>query len=114
MDDDHISDRGQELAFWPAQEEFKDLLLDESRMRIDVLGEWIAPLVRQETKWRYKLYKDWLRFLEEGTGNAFDVVEVEYSPEEENDRAFDLKEDLEPGIPTHTPAAGSRDMPSGG
>jgi len=31
--------------------------------------------VKEETKWRYRMYKDWLRFLEDGFGDAFDVVE---------------------------------------
>ena len=31
--------------------------------------------MKEETKWRYRMYKDWLRFLEDGFGDAFDVVE---------------------------------------
>ena len=31
--------------------------------------------VKEETKWRYRIYKDWLRFLEDGFGDTFDVVE---------------------------------------
>lgn len=55
------------LSFWPGSDEFKDLLLEESRWRIKVAGRWSLPLVREETKWRYYLYKKWLQLLDEGT-----------------------------------------------
>ena len=32
------------ISFWPSAEEFKDLLLDESRFRVEVAGDWMAPL----------------------------------------------------------------------
>ena len=52
-DDDDDDDDDEALGeFWPSSEEFKDMLLDESRMRIDMVGPWISPLVREETKWR--------------------------------------------------------------
>ena len=37
-DDDHY-----EFSFWPSEEEFKDLLLDESRMRVEIVGDWMTP-----------------------------------------------------------------------
>ena len=40
-DEDEEADTG--LSFWPSAEEFKDLLLDESRFRVDVAGDWLAP-----------------------------------------------------------------------
>ena len=63
------------------------MLLDESRWRIDLIGDWSAPLVREETKWRYGLYRKWLQFLDEGLGDSFDVVPegFEYSEEDEED-----------------------------
>ena len=39
------------------------------------MGDWSTPLVRQETKWRYKLYKKWLSLLDEGFGDAFEQGE---------------------------------------
>lgn len=67
------------------------MLLDESRMRIELLGDWISPLVRQETKWRYNVYKDWLNILEEGSGNAFDVVEESLEAGEDNDLDYEFR-----------------------
>eukprot|EP01041_Mallomonas_annulata_P010498 gene10498-21897_t len=83
-DDEYDNDRGSgyddydegeedQLSFWPDTEEFKDLLLDESRWRVDVAGPWITPFVRQETKWRYELYKNWLKILQDGVGGGFEV-----------------------------------------
>lgn len=64
------------------------MLLDESKWRIDLIGDWSAPLIREETKWRYGLYKKWLRFLDEGLGDSFDVVldGFEEADEEEEGR----------------------------
>ena len=50
------------------------MLLDESQWRSGIIGTWSVPLIREETKWRYKLYKNWLKFLDEGLGDGFDVV----------------------------------------
>jgi hypothetical protein len=60
----HIDD-SYEPSFWPELEEFKDMLILESRFRVDMAGDWTTPFVREETKWRYKLYKRWLNFLAE-------------------------------------------------
>ena len=51
------------------------MLLDESQWRSNLIGDWSVPLIREETKWRYKLYKNWLKFLDEGLGDGFDVVD---------------------------------------
>ena len=61
------------------------MLLDESKWRIDILGPWSKGLVRAETKWRYGLYKRWLQFLDEGLGDAFDVLPSDFDEEEEDD-----------------------------
>ena len=42
-DDDNDSDDDREFSFWPSEEEFKDLLLDESRMRVEIVGDWMTP-----------------------------------------------------------------------
>jgi hypothetical protein len=42
-DDDNYSDDDGEFSFWPSEEEFKDLLLDESRMRVEIVGDWMTP-----------------------------------------------------------------------
>jgi hypothetical protein len=77
-----VYDEGSQ-TFWPDKEEFKDMLLDESKWRIDVVGPWVAPLVREETKLRFSLYKKWLEFLDQGFGDSFDVM----------DDGFDVIED---------------------
>ena len=41
----------------------------------------INVAVKEETKWRYRMYKDWLRFLKDGFGDAFDVVEDAFEEE---------------------------------
>ena len=61
------------------------MLLDESKWRIDLIGDWSAPLIREETKWRYGLYKKWLRFLDEGLGDSFDVVPDGFEDEDEEE-----------------------------
>ena len=55
------------------------MLLDESQWRSGLIGSWSVPLIREETKWRYKLYKNWLKFLDEGLGDGFDVVADEFN-----------------------------------
>ena len=37
-------------GFWPDRREFRDLLLEEARWRVNIVGEWSAPLVRAESK----------------------------------------------------------------
>ena len=68
-------------SFWPDTEEFKDMLLDESQWRINLIGDWASPFVRSETKWRYQLYKRWLQLLDEGLGDGFDVVPEAFGDE---------------------------------
>lgn len=77
----------EEISFWPSAEEFKDLLLEESRFRMEVTGGWVTPLLREENRWRFRLYESWLTFLDEGFGDTFDVLfdsndEDEYNDEE--------------------------------
>jgi len=43
-DEDDDMDDIDTISFWPSAEEFKDLLLDESRFRVEVAGDWVAPL----------------------------------------------------------------------
>ena len=61
------------LSFWPDKEEFKNMLIEESKARIEVTGDWIKPLVKQEAKWRYGLYKGFLKFAGEGLDDQYDV-----------------------------------------
>lgn len=70
-------------AFWPSRDEFKDLLLSESKWRLGLLGNWIAPAVRQETKWRYDAYNGFKTFLEGGFGDTFDVVDEDFGDDED-------------------------------
>lgn len=50
------------------------MLLDESQWRSNLIGDWSVPLIREETKWRYKLYKNWLNFLDEVRYNALSAL----------------------------------------
>lgn len=75
---------GSPVSFWPDIDEFKDMLLDESKWRVDVIGPWSAPLIRLETKWRYNLYRTWLQFLDEGIGDGFDEIPGSFVPNDED------------------------------
>ena len=48
----------------------KDLLIEESKARIQVTGDWMKPLVQAEAKWRYNLYKSFLSFVGNDLGVA--------------------------------------------
>lgn len=86
MYDDNTYDYEGDPAFWPDEDEFKDMLLNESRFRVELAGDWTTPFVRQETKWRYRLYKKWLSFLDEGfdDGEFNEEREYMYSDNGEN------------------------------
>eukprot|EP01039_Chlorochromonas_danica_P003309 gene3309-3630_t len=88
-------DEREEPTFWPSREEFKDLLMEESRIRVDVLGDWLAPLVRQESRWRLSLYDRWLQFLDEGLGDRFDVVEDDFHDKHDEGKAAAYERYLE-------------------
>jgi hypothetical protein len=84
-DSDPYYGDGSPVSFWPDIDEFKDMLLDESKWRVDVIGPWSAPLIRLETKWRYNLYRTWLQFLDEGIGDGFDEIPGAFVPDEDDD-----------------------------
>lgn len=65
-------DNADDLKFLPTLQEFKSMLLQESRFRMNIVGDWIAPLLRLENKWRYKLYEGFLHFLDVGLGEVVD------------------------------------------
>jgi len=56
-------------AFWPDITTFRNLLRDEASLRLNILGDDWADIVKQESDWRLKLYKDWLWTLHDGIGN---------------------------------------------
>ena len=70
MENDYLS---QPPTFFPDQEEFKDLLIEESKARIQVTGDWMKPLVQAEAKWRYNIYKSFLSFVGTDLADGFDV-----------------------------------------
>ena len=82
---DELEDE-EEISFWPSAEEFKDLLLEESRFRMEVTGGWVTPLLREENRWRFRLYESWLTFLDEGFGDTFDVL---FDSNDEEEREYD-------------------------
>ena len=107
-DDEDIID----AAFWPDQDEFKDMLLTESRFRVDLVGDWTAPFVKEETKWRYKLYKRWLTFLDEGLDLGIDEDEWD---EADADGAEDIPRRWTRGAPMSAEeegALGARSAPA--
>ena len=59
---------GEQLQ-WPDLGSFKEMLRDESLMRIGVMGPWIVPGVRAENQLRIYLYKWWLKAVDEGIGD---------------------------------------------
>lgn len=61
------------------------MLLDESRFRVETIGDWVAPLVKAETKWRYNIYKSWLGFLDQGFGDTFDIEDEDFEDEDLDD-----------------------------
>lgn len=65
------------------------MLLDESEWRSGLIGDWSVPFIREETKWRYKIYKNWLNFLDEGIGDGFDVVSDDFNEFYDDSRDFD-------------------------
>jgi hypothetical protein len=65
-------------GFWPDREEFRDLLVKESKWRVGLVGDWIAPLVKAEAMWRYGLYKGFLAFLDAGYADGFDTVDESF------------------------------------
>ena len=67
-------DDNSPTPFWPTKKEFQDMLLDESVWRINILGDWVTPLVKSETRWRNEVYNTWMNFLDEGIGDGFDAV----------------------------------------
>ena len=102
-------------SFWPDKREFQNMLIDESRWRIDLIGGWVTPFVRAETKWRYGLYKNWLTFLDEGLGDGYDVMPDSFAPSEVDDDDDDDDDNEEvggafddPPPARRAPAAGPR------
>jgi hypothetical protein len=61
-----------ELSFLPSVEEFRSMLIEESRWHMRSVGSWIAPLLRLENKLRTKLYEGFLYFLDNGVGDVVD------------------------------------------
>lgn len=70
-------------GFWPDVYEFRDMLVEEARWRVEVVGPMapvVSPLVRSETKWRYNLYRSFLDFLDLGiTDSGFETIPESFS-----------------------------------
>lgn len=90
------------ITFWPGKEEFKDLLIEESKARIQLTGSWLKPLVKQEAKWRYNLYKAFLSFVGNDIVDGYDIEPIDgkiqtnpkvtFQPEQENNIASSRKD----------------------
>lgn len=54
---------------WVDMDTFRDLLRSEAELRVRILGEDWADVVKDESSWRLSLYKEWLWALNKGIGN---------------------------------------------
>ena len=54
---------------WVDMDTFRDLLRREAGLRLRILGEDWADVVKDESNWRLSLYKEWLWALNKGIGN---------------------------------------------
>lgn len=104
QDDNYESDleENEPVSFWPDLDEFKDMLIDESKFRVNMAGFWTTPFVKAETKWRYKLYKGWMDFLNQGVGSAFDEEEPESFEDDDEDTSRTYVESAPPRKATRT------------
>jgi len=53
---------------WPDIDTFRGLLRNEAGLRLRILGDDFADIVKQESEWRLNLYKSWLWTLHDGVG----------------------------------------------
>jgi len=51
---------------WPTLREFKKMLKNEAKFRLEVVGPWASEALRNESIMRLELYKAWLHVLDEG------------------------------------------------
>jgi hypothetical protein len=58
---------------WPDMDTFRRLLRNEAGLRLKILGDDWADVVKEESDWRLNLYKDWLWTVHNGIGRP--VVE---------------------------------------
>ena len=56
-------------GMWPDMETFRSLLRNEAGLRLRILGDDWKDIVRDESKWRHDLYKEWLWALHNGLGS---------------------------------------------
>jgi hypothetical protein len=54
---------------WVDMDTFRELLRSEAALRVRILGEDWADIVKDESNWRLSLYKEWLWALNKGIGN---------------------------------------------
>jgi hypothetical protein len=78
------------VGFWPDRIEFRDMIMEEAKWRIDIAGDWSAPLVKAETKWRYNLYRNWLNFLDTGYDmDGFDSMTFDGDTDRNSNDGYD-------------------------
>jgi hypothetical protein len=80
---------------WPDLATFRDLLRNEADLRLRILGDDWSHAVKEESKWRLGVYKEWLWTLHNGIGEP--VV----PSRRERER---IRRNLNGGVPLHTPA----------
>jgi hypothetical protein len=63
-----LQDPPKQSAFWPDIDTFRNLLRDEASLRLRILGNDWAGVVKDESDWRLDLYTRWLWTLHHGVG----------------------------------------------
>lgn len=54
---------------WVDIDTFRGLLRSEAELRVRILGDDWADVIKEESNWRLSLYKEWLWWLNKGVGN---------------------------------------------
>jgi len=66
-----IDDPPVSSGLWPDMDTFRGLLRNEAELRLKILGDDWADVVKEEADWRHDLYKNWLWTLHRGVGEPF-------------------------------------------
>ena len=89
--------------WWPGLAPFREALRSETYFRASILGPKFKGALKKEGKWRYQLYKDWLKLLKSGVGSedmivplsAYNDLQAGNEPSERRRRSKGRDETLE-------------------
>jgi hypothetical protein len=91
---------------WVDIDTFRKLLRSEAELRVRILGEDWADIVKDESNWRLRLYKEWLWALHHGIGSPLVPSRSDRAREATSKRGSKGKRQLEettPRRPTRRP-----------